>query len=460
MKKKIIIILSIIVLISILYFIYLKLNNNKENKPKEEIVISKDKYLTANYALELYENTFSYVEENIDLNNLKKSETLIISSDKLIEEKEEYKYCEGFLNITKLENDIYEYVISSDCINAMKDSAKLNIKVYSNINQNSNYQIVTSLENINGEYIAGLSDYKLMPDSDGYSLELMGPIGIMHLNNNMNIKKIHVFDEIKQNINNDLIILDSGYLIKEYDSENEITNFYYYNPNYELVSKIESLSYMKYLYETEEELVFAFYNEILYYSKTDGTLKNSITLKIEGYDNEYIYYMNNILYSIIEEKDSEIMVIYDIEGNLLSKVDITKYNETISYVNNNYIGLYSFDNKNVSILNLKGEELKIIDLEEDLEFERMDLKDNTYSILYRMQDSNDSYKNYYVYETYNENKLTNKKTYDKDYGINTLKESGLTFNYEMNYNFLIDEKIIEVFYTPDNNGMEVFLIYD
>lgn len=462
MKKRIIILFCFILLMIIGAFVYVKWSHDtKKNSQKEEIVISQDKYLTANYALEMYENTFSYVDENVDLSTIKENETLKITSDKLVEAKEEYKYCEGVLNITKLENDIYEYVIASNCSNTLDSAVALNIKVYANINQNSNYQVITSIKKIEDEYIGVLSNYILMKDEDGgYSLEHNGPAGIMKLSDNMNIKKFHLFDKIKQNVNNDLYVLKNGYLIKEYDHENEVTTFHYYNQNYEFVSKIESLSHMNYLYETTKTLVFSFYNEILYYSKEDGTLNNSITLKIEDYDNENVYHMNDILYTIVEKDKKKELVMYNLDGTLLSKIDITKYNETISYMNKNYIGLYSFDNKNISILKSSGEEIKQIALTEDIEFDRMDLKDNRYSILYHKQDSSDSYKNYYVYETYENENLLSTNTYDKDYGINTLKNAGLTFNYEMNYNFIIDGKVIEVFYTPDNNGTEVFLIYN
>lgn len=458
MKKRTIIVISLIILFFISLFVYFFWNYFEKNKKDiSQVTISQDKYLVSSYALKIYENTFSYIEENIDLNTLKENETLKISSNQLVEQVEKYKYCSGDLYITKLENNIYEYNITSNCSNAMKEAIGLNIKVYSNINQDSNYQVVTSISKTKEGYTGVLSNYILTPDDEGYSLEHSATSGIVHLSDTMEVGKIHFFKDIKDNLNNDLFILKDGYLIKEYDKELDAITFYYYNEKYELVSTIESLSNMQYLYETEEELVFSFYNEILYYDKKNSSLRKSTTLKIEHYNNEFISYMNDTLYTILKEGT---LIIYNLDATILAQIDITNYNPTNYYINQNYIGIYSFENKKIYILSIDGKEIKQIDLEDNLEFDKMELQDKKYSILYHKQESDENYKNFYIYETYEESKLLTKNTYHKDYGIHALQEMGLTFDYEMNYNFIIENKVIEVFYTPLNNGTEVFLIYD
>ena len=76
----------------------------------KKTAVSSNRYLTANYALMMYESSTSYIPQNVNLDSLRVNENIKFTDDDLFDNvDEQYRECSGTVLITKNKYN-YRYI--------------------------------------------------------------------------------------------------------------------------------------------------------------------------------------------------------------------------------------------------------------------------------------------------------------------------------------------------------------
>lgn len=473
MKRKIFIIATILLIILSCFLITFRFLIPNDKKNSDKIIVNNLKYLNANFAMMIYSELDEYIEENVELKKLEVNQFIEIPSGEIIEGKDEYEKCNGILKIEKLINDVYSYEISSNCLNATEETLDLKIKVYTNINQNSNYQVINKLKKCEDGYIGTLVNYKLNNyNNDSFCLHRDGVSGIINFHDDMSISSFKLFNELKDGVNTNLIPLSDGFLLKEYKNVNFDPIFNYYDKDYKLLWKKEeiNLETTDYLYETSEKIVFANFGQIIEFSKKDGSINYSFKIELPNCDYPSVFYNEGILYAY-NWLNRNFVNKYDLNGNLIASIDLTDYYFD-SNINNHppeifagkdlviYEGLSS-----VYVLDNDGNLLNEISKDDILYYRNssyFEINEFGYTLVFSGHGKNiDKNGMIYAYQKYNLNhEVEVSKEFEIDYGYKALSSLGFTYNNEISTKTIIDGKFFEILYTPNNNGTEVILIYE
>ncbi|MBQ8472821.1 MAG: hypothetical protein IJ501_04905 [Bacilli bacterium] len=459
MKQYFIILLCLVISLGLIGVFYLYYQEDDE-----KIIINNNKYLTANYAMMIYSKVDEYVDKNIDLDNLEITEIIEVSDDQLVTNQDEYKDCDGTLKITKTLNDIYVYDIEASCLN-VKDEVGLTLKVYSNTNQDSDYQVIHTLDKNELGYVGVLKNYKLNIEDNGWGLNSNSISGVVNLSNELDILNFKLFDSKKEGINTNLFPLKKGFILSEYKNINFDQVLTYYDQDYNSIwtNEIGNNYITDYLYETKEKIVFANFGEIIEFNKANG--ERTVTFKIEiPASSVHVSYNNGILYAYDWLHRDQVYK-YDLNGNLLSSLDLSNYfsdnDETSIYANEKLTIYETLDN--IYIFDNTGNILNQINKNDVLNYTNhsyFSIFEDGYSIALEGSSKNirDMAYVYYKYDLNHE--LVSHKEYKMNYGYETLTKLGLNYEYDISYNTLINEKFFEILYTPDNNGTEVILMFE
>ena len=449
-----------------------------------DIVKTNNKYLTANYSMLLYKETNEYLK-NVNLDELDDGETLTIESDDVLdhEEETEYKYCSGKVVVKKVKNGIYEHTIESSCENEASDNVNLTMKVYTNINQNSKYQILSNIRETNNGYVGTLSNYNTVSQGNFSSLEYDGISGIVNLDKKLNITDINLLDNAITGVNTTLYYLDKNYVVVssgELENSKHIISFYDKKLNLVWTTNMENNG-IHFLYETNKELVFVdnFDNQnndkFIYLNKKDGSVIetkviDNIALIDLKYDNGYLFGFDFVNTYKINK--------YDLEGNIISQIDLLNIDGIIH--TNSFIGSALGNNvsiyKNKDLVYVFDKDGKLINkvstvLDDNYTLENYSVSDDYYELTYNnnMQvfvydnDGNKILKegNQKKYVKYNlNNKIITSANIDETYGYNRLQELGLALNDVQNYSKIMNSKLFEYTYSSDSNGTIILMLYD
>lgn len=457
------------------------LKNYKPEQNKDLILNVDKRYLDANYALMMYENAFKYIPKNVDLNSLKENETIKLEDKYFIDTmNEEYKSCSGSIYITKNKYNIYENKFVVNCDNTVENSINLTMKVYTNINQNSTFQIINDFTTTDDGYTGLLDNYNVTLDNDGSgSFDINGVSGVIDFTKDLDISDIKLFDNNIEGFATSLRKLSNGYLLEQEIASDNYLITYCDNDLNKIWDKLNgNFNIQDILYETEEEIIFSNVNdedevgEKLYsMSKKDGSIKYKFTFEADDTSEIWIVdYNDNIFYGC-DPNNPKIIYVYDLNGKVIKKFDTKDYYKRIEghppviNVSNN---LMLFENDNfVYVINKDGNVINTIELKEvsgDPAVELL-IADEYYEIIYNSDVKNNTVSEK-LYSRYDLNhKLIFRELVDMNYGYSTLKQFGLTNEYEFfdilsQNSSIIDGKVIERAYYPDNNGTLLMMMFD
>lgn len=453
--------------IGALGLIYSKDSDTNILKPKT-ITKSTDKYLSANYALLMYEKMGDYIEENIDIEKLKENREMTIDSRKVLNDVDEaYEYCDGEVKIKKLKNGIIDYTIKSSCENAAENDIALTIKAYSNLNESGvDFQNIISFTPSEQGYIGELYDYNYR-QADG--TKTGGIKGVVYFDKDLNLSNIETFDK-PLNINFPKIVkVKDGFIIygesdiseeiiviKKYD---ETANLLWSN-EYKIDREINYYPTAEYLTENETNnlYIFAVGNKLVYANRNNGDITPGPTLDVNG-----ISYNDGVYFGFKTDNDvganvNGTLKTFDLDGKLISSVhsknvyDFAVNRNNIVIETNESVYLYDKSGNLLSTIK-KGYTMAPFSGQIYLTDDRFEL--DGYS---------DEYNPIHTFRGYDlkGNLIYNEKL-DYDYGYNILKNYGIELdkeelNYSLDYHILGKE--IEAFYSPRNNGTEIIFIYD
>ena len=455
----------------------------KNYKPEQnkDLTLNVDKrYLNANYALMMYENVFEYIPKNIDLNSLKENETIKIEDKYFLDTiDEQYANCSGSIYITKNKYNIYENEFVVNCDNTVENTVDLTMKVYTNMNQNSTYQIISDFTDSGDGYTGILYNYDVTLDDDVSWFNRNGVSGIVNFTKDLDISNLKLFKNNIECISTSLRKLSNGYLLEqELESDNYLIT-YYDNDLNKVWDKLNgNFNIQNILYETKEDIIFSNVNdeeevgEKLYsMSKKDGTIKYKFTFEVDKTAEIWVVNYNDNIFYGYDPNDPKIIYVYDLDGNILKKLDTKEYYKKIEghppAINLNR-ELILFENDNfVYVVNNNGELINTIELKEVSGNPAVELliTDEYYEIIYNsdVKLNTISEKFYSRYDL--NNKLIFRELVDMNYGYSTLKQFGLTNEYEFfdilsQNSSIIDGKVIERAYYPDNNGTLLMMMFD
>ena len=458
------------------------MNSLKNNE--EKIVKSKDKYLTANYSMLLYKEVNDYINDNINLEEIKDDSGVTITSDKVFNKvPEEYKYCSGEVIIKKNKYGIYEHIIKSSCDNEANNNVNLTMRVYTNMNQTSAYekQIIGNIINTKDGYNGSLMNYIVNKTENSISEKYDGVTGTISLNKDLDIKNINILDKAKTGIGTVLYTLDNNYIITEYpngNNGNQVIN--YYDNKLKLLWNTEldnNHLIFNYLYETKDKIAFNNFDKIIIFNKKDGNIYKEISLKDIGntsltYSNGYLYAFDNSNYRINK---------INLDGKIVSYVELLNQegiNKNISFTDSilsENISIFNNDD-NIYVFDKKGKLINKISTSVDggtneYRFESFNISNNYYEIVYNTntevhsvnEDGKDeliqaNQKKYIRYDL--NNNILISADIDETYGYNTLNSMGLVLNDVFKDSNLLGDKLFEYIYSPNNNGTFMFMLYD
>ena len=333
MNKKVIIIISCILIVLVLgvfgVLIFKKDLLDKDDLKEDLTITQNKKYLSANFALMLYEKGNSYINNNLNLDKLEIDKILEVSSDDLLDNiDKEYEDCKGTLTIEKDASGIIVYGIESNCKDADENDMKVKIKAYGNmkIDENNGY-VINELHKTENGYEATLA-YRLYEENSSSS---NGLNGILEFDDDLNIINVKKLEEAKLGLNTIIWYLDNGYLIDWFRNINKDQVISYYDKDLKLVwekdlNNNNTATIGNFVYETSEYLYFEYYtntNQLVKIDKSNGEILDNVTFKGEAIST--ITYKNNNLYTYgLYPKE---IYEYDINYNLKKTIDISKYQE-------------------------------------------------------------------------------------------------------------------------------------
>ncbi len=468
------------------FFLYKNYNNNKVLVETE---ITSNQYLTANYAMEMY-NEFNK-KYDLDFTSLNINEKKIIRSIEFMSNNEEYKYCSGNIEVKRLENDIIEYNISSDCDNKRDDNVELSFKIYSNLITNEKYQLINSPQEVENGFIGVLNGYK----SDGHTRQSID--GIVYLDKELNTKEIKLFKNEIVGPNGGaprINIVNNGFIVDSFSNEDnaakrsETLAFYDEDLNLKWSKTFERQKFTEFGFESKDYYVFKYFNTFYYLSKDNGEIVNTVDLpsyatyrKDNNTSIEYAYYNDGLIFiARLGETDNAKIYIFDENINKLSEIEIP---EVIPQKRRSYFkyyvnkkrtivatleNLYIYDTATGNLINKLKTNSKHI--------ENFKVEDDKFMLIYDgvydyrpdgqiYQTLNEKY-NYY--ESYDfEGNLIYSLDIDKYYGWNALNDLGIidtasefrssTINHST---YLLGNYVFESFFDKNNNGTVFYLLYD
>ena len=481
MNKKIIIIISSILIVLVLgvfgVLIFKKDILEKDDLEEDITITQNKKYLSANFALMLYEKGNSYINNNLNLDKLEIDKILEVSSDDLLDNiDKEYEDCKGTLTIEKDASGIIVYGIESNCKDADENDMKVKIKAYGNmkIDENNGY-VINELHKTENGYEATLA-YRLYEENSSSS---NGLNGVLELDDDLNIIDVKKLEEAKLGLNTIIWYLDNGYLIDWFRNINKDQVISYYDKDLKLVwekdlNNNNTATIGNFVYETSEYLYFEYYtntNQLVKIDKSNGEILDNVTFKGEAIST--ITYKNNNLYTYgLYPKE---IYEYDINYNLKKTIDISKYQEVetdkcqFGYdikITPKYI-FYRNCLKSVFVLDLDGKmlnktlESEILDYVNSFDFS---LEEDGYVIGVEGLMNSGEYvtdSNLYklVKKDFNHN-IIYQKVIPKNYAYNKLKELGLNLgNDSSSVSGFVSGKYMETI-TDAENGIEIIVSYE
>lgn len=498
-SKKVFIIITVVLCITagvLAYLVYngdLKLTKSgkaKTNNTKEVVTFANKEYLSGNYNMLMHQKTGNYVKKHKQkIEELKEKETITIDDSELISEvPAELGSCSGELKVTKQVNGIITYSYTSNCEKEKDSTTKVTMKFISNLNQNGQARIITNIKKTEDGYFGFLSDfvYEKETNEEGElaseSMASDGVSGVVFMDNDFNIENMIILGLDKNNeeqINTSIYPLTDGYLVQRYHDTNNGLYVELYNETGKKTKTFE-LDYevTGFLYDDNEKFVFASWGDILEFSKETGKLIQRIDRETDAIgedtneDGAYhalIRHQNGILYGVVHnmEKSGKAKVLrkYDLKGNLIAKITMPSGFENSAeepFVNKDYVGIVL--NNYINIIDNQGNIKNKIEYDKDSyhSLKEIGFYEKDYMVLDEVQKKADGEPdNIYRIMSYDYNhKLLDKKELNKDYAMNTLKETGYDFTDIMDDINIIGDNLIELMYSSDDNGTEAIIIYE
>jgi len=448
-------------------------NNNKD---ENKIVRTNNKYLTANYSMLLYSEADSYIKENINLSELDESKSITIDSNKILKNvSEEYKYCTGEVIITKNKFGMYEHTVKSSCDNESKENINLTMKVYTNVNQNSEYQILSNVTEKEDGYTGVLSNYIISSSEDIATTKYDGISGIVKLDKNLNITDLKLLDKPVTSMSTNIYSLKDNYIITNYpDGVNGKQVVSYYDSNLKLLWSKSYVNYdsTNYLTETEDKILLGEFNKVIYINKKDGSFDSSIEIGSIG--NVTLSYKDGYLFLFDYFKTYKLYK-YDLDGKELLAIDllnvdgINKDANIVSQKQGNNVSIFR-SNNNLYVFDKDGKLINTIDISNDDLYDFNVLND-TYEIIYNisgetykvLEDGNEKIvqgkvKKYVKYDL--SNNIIISTNIDNTYGYDMLENVGLSVSNMAHNTYVLNNELFEYMYSKDNNGTLVLMVYD
>lgn len=447
-------------------------NNKNENK----IVRTNNKYLTANYSMLLYSEADSYIKENINLSELDENKSITIDSNKILKNvSEEYKYCSGEVIITKNKFGMYEHTVKSSCDNESKENINLTLKVYTNVNQNSEYQILSNVTEKEDGYIGVLSNYIINSSDNIVTTKYDGVSGVVKLDKDLNITDLKLLDKPVTSMSTNIYSLKDNYIITNYpDGVNGKQVVSYYDSNLKLLwsKSYENYTLTNYLTETNDKVLFGEFNKVIYINKKDGSFDSSIEIGSIG--NVTLSYKDGYLFLFDYFKTYKLYK-YDLDGKELLAIDllnvdgINKDANVVSQKQGNNVSIFR-SNNNLYVFDKDGKLINTIDISNDDLYDFNVLND-TYEIIYNisgetykvLEDGNEKIvqgkvKKYVKYDL--SNNIIISTNIDNTYGYDMLENVGLSVSNMAHNTYVLNNELFEYMYSKDNNGTLVLMVYD
>lgn len=378
MKKRILIIIGVIVaLIFVVGGLFIIFHDEKEETPPpDDQRVEKKEYLSANYALAIYEDSKDYLKDKVDLASLGEDGLEIAAKD-IIKNAKEFTGCDGTLKIHKDASGIVIYDIASSCEDNPKDNASMDMVIVSNLKgsePDKQYMLTNFNFNEDGIYEAEISNYIVNGDEHGYALEYNGVYGVMSFEDDLSFIGVKYLDNPCLGINTHLFNTPSGYVIT-YEKDNEQL-IRYMDVDLKTIwernlTKAGLYQLGKYIYEDDDNMYFEYYsdtNQMIAINKESGKETSIKTLR--GLPYSTIVKVDGYLYTY--DSDLKDIYCYDLDLNPISDINLEQYMEPESYFSP-YVKIaenviyYVSSNGTINILGLEDGNLmyKIDDLESD-----------------------------------------------------------------------------------------------